>query len=216
MKKSAGIGIDSEYVLFCWATPSTVYNRFVCIWNWATPLTGTPGSMSMSLTPVTVMDLPLSPGTAMDAPCTPGSTSLPPSMAIDVPCPPETTSLSPGMSMDACCTPGLTSLSPGTSMDACCTPGSTSFPPSTSMIAHHTPGCMSIPSSVVHTLWSSPACGSAGSLPQEHSGELRYISKYSVQFVPAPTTKAKISAAKQVSGARVLGSAKCAAIFQER
>ena len=41
------------------------------------------------------------------------------------------------------------------------------------------------------------------------------ISKYLVQFVPAPP-KTKASAAKQISGARVLTSAKCAAILEEK
>ena len=44
--------------------------------NEPTPLTGTPGSMSMSPTPSTATDLPLSPGMAMDATRTPGLTSL--------------------------------------------------------------------------------------------------------------------------------------------
>ena len=44
--------------------------------NEPTPLTGTPGSISMSPTPSTATDLPLSPGMAMDATRTPGLTSL--------------------------------------------------------------------------------------------------------------------------------------------
>lgn len=57
----------------------------------------------------------------------------------------------------------------------------------------------------------------SGTLLEEHNGELRYISKYLVQYVPAaPAPKTKSSAAKRVSGARVLTRPKCAAILQER
>ena len=52
-------------------------------------------------------------------------------------------------------------------------------------------------------------------IPGSSPDELKFISKYLVQFVPAPTPKTKDSVAKQVSGARVLTSAKCAAILEE-
>ena len=58
----------------------------------------------------------------------------------------------------------------------------------------------------------SPAGTSSG----ESDPELRYISKYLVQVIANATPKSSTSAAKRVSGARVLTSAKCAAILEER
>ena len=56
--------------------------------------------------------------------------------------------------------------------------------------------CASVPSSSL-----TPCSRIPGSSPDD---ELKYISNYLVQFVPAPTPKTKDSAAKRVSGARVL------------
>ena len=58
----------------------------------------------------------------------------------------------------------------------------------------------------------SPAGTSSG----ESDPELWYISKYLVQVISNATPKSSTSAAKRVSGARVLTSAKCAAILEER
>ena len=58
----------------------------------------------------------------------------------------------------------------------------------------------------------SPAGTSSG----ESDPELRYISKYLVQVISNATPKSSTSAAKRVSGARVLTSAKYAAILEER
>ena len=145
---------------------------------------------------------PRTPGsTPGTAPRTPGST---PGTAPRTPgSTPGTAPRTPGS------TPGTAPRAPGsTPCTAPRTPGSTPLSPG---MVPRTPGPTSLShGSEGHT---SPACGSAG---PEHSGELRYISKYLVQFVPATKPKDKTSAAKRVSGARVLTSAKCAAILQER
>ena len=48
-------------------------------------------------------------------------------------------------------------------------------------------------------------------------GELKYISKYLVQYVPSTTPKPKeSSSSKRVSGARILTSAQCLNMIQER
>ena len=132
-------------------------------------------------------------------------------------CEPKSPSLSTGSVVH---TPGLhtsspvaTSVTPGTPVHSC---GSKSPSLSTSSVVH-TPGLhMSSPvsSSAASTPSSShtPHPRSGGSSPDR---ELRYISKYLVQYVPAPPNT-KASAAKQISGARVLTNAKCAAILEER
>ena len=58
---------------------------------------------------------------------------------------------------------------------------------------------------------SSPRTSSGKSDP-----ELRYISKYLVQVISNATPKSSTSSAKRVSRDRVLTSAKCAAILEER
>ena len=58
----------------------------------------------------------------------------------------------------------------------------------------------------------SPPGASSG----ESDPKLRYISKYLAQVISDATPKSSTSAAKRVSGARVLTSAKCAAILEER
>ena len=65
----------------------------------------------------------------------------------------------------------------------------------------------------VTTPSSTPS--SSGRSSSESDPELRYISKYLVQVI-STTPKRSTSAAKRVSGARVLTSAKCAAILEER
>ena len=56
----------------------------------------------------------------------------------------------------------------------------------------------------------SPASGNT-------KGELKYISKYLVQYIPSTTPKPKeSSASKRVSGARILTSAQCLNMIQER
>ena len=50
----------------------------------------------------------------------------------------------------------------------------------------------------------------------ESDHELRYISKYLVQVISTATPKSSSSAAKRVTGARVLTSAKCATILDLR
>ena len=57
---------------------------------------------------------------------------------------------------------------------------------------------------------------SVGTSSGESDSELRYISKYLVQVISNATPKSSASTAKRVSGARVLTSAKCAAILEER
>ena len=57
---------------------------------------------------------------------------------------------------------------------------------------------------------------SVGTRSGESDSELRYISKYLVQVISNATPKSSASTAKRVSGARVLTSAKCAAILEER
>ena len=57
---------------------------------------------------------------------------------------------------------------------------------------------------------------SVGASSGESDSELRYISKYLVQVISNATPKSSASTAKRVSGARVLTSAKCAAILEER
>lgn len=47
-------------------------------------------------------------------------------------------------------------------------------------------------------------------------GDLRFISKYLVQIVPSATPNRPQQSAKHISGARVLTSAKCAALLQKR
>ena len=56
----------------------------------------------------------------------------------------------------------------------------------------------------------------SGTSSGESDPERRYISKYLVQVISNATPKRSTSAAKRVSGARVLTSAKCAAILEER
>ena len=56
---------------------------------------------------------------------------------------------------------------------------------------------------------------SEGTSSGESDHELRYISKYLVQVISTATPESSTSAAKRVSGARVLTSAKCAAILEE-
>ena len=56
----------------------------------------------------------------------------------------------------------------------------------------------------------------SGTSSGESDPERRYISKYLVQVISNATPKCSTSAAKRVSGARVLTSAKCAAILEER
>ena len=68
--------------------------------------------------------------------------------------------------------------------------------------------CASVPSSSL-----TPCSTIPGSSPDD---ELKCILKFLVQFVPAPTPKTKDSVAKRVSDARVLTSAKCAAILEEQ
>jgi len=65
----------------------------------------------------------------------------------------------------------------------------------------------------VTTPSSTPS--SSGTSSSKSDPELRYISKYLVQVI-STTPKRSTSAAKRVSGARVLTSAKCAAILEER
>ena len=60
----------------------------------------------------------------------------------------------------------------------------------------------------------SPASTLSSTSTPGSSGELRYISKYLVQYVSTPKTTQPV--AKRVSGARVLTSAQCAAILEER
>ena len=84
------------------------------------------------------------------------------------------------------------------------TPGLNTSSPASSSAA-------STPSSPSYT----PHLRSAGSTESSPGGELRYISKYLVQFAPAPPNT-KASTAKWISGARVLTSAKCAAILEEQ
>ena len=60
----------------------------------------------------------------------------------------------------------------------------------------------------------SPASTLSSASTPGSSGELRYISKYLVQYVSTPKTTQPV--AKRVSGARVLTSAQCAAILEER
>ena len=67
-------------------------------------------------------------------------------------------------------------------------------------------------SSVLTSSTPSPAGTSSG----ESDPELWYISKYLVQIISNATLKSSTSAAKQVSAARVLTNAKCAAILEER
>ena len=66
----------------------------------------------------------------------------------------------------------------------------------------------------VTTPSSTPS--SSGTSSGESDPELRYISKYLEQVITNATPKCNTSAAKRVSGARVLTSAKCAAILEER
>ena len=66
----------------------------------------------------------------------------------------------------------------------------------------------------VTTPSSTPS--SSGTSTGESDPELRYISKYLVQVISNATPKRSTSAAERVSGARVLTSAKCAAILEER
>ena len=93
--------------------------------------------------------------------------------------------------------------------------GSQTPPPTSSFNADSVQSAEINPPSL--TPGSSCTCGfkSPGSTQSSPDGELSYISKYLVQFVPSPPTT-KASAAKRVSGARVLTSAKCAAILEER
>ena len=49
--------------------------------------------------------------------------------------------------------------------------------------------------------------------PPEHEGELNYISKYLIQYVPA---KKKVDTGKRATGARVLTSDECAKIIFEK
>ena len=57
---------------------------------------------------------------------------------------------------------------------------------------------------------------SVGTSSGESDSELRYISKYLVQVISNATPKSSTSTAKRISGARVLTSAKFAAILEER
>ena len=52
-----------------------------------------------------------------------------------------------------------------------------------------------------------------GVTPPEHDGELNYISKYLIQYVP---TKKTVNTGKRATGARVLTSDKCARIIFEK
>ena len=52
-----------------------------------------------------------------------------------------------------------------------------------------------------------------GVTPPEHDGELNYISKYLIQYVP---TKKTVNNGKCATGARVLTSDECAKIIFER
>ena len=118
-------------------------------------------------------------------------------------------SLPPGSTTPPC-TPGSGSLtSPGSAAPPC-TPGSGgSLTSPGSHAPPHTPGSGGS--------LTSPGSGTPGSLNQTPgTGELKYISKYLVQYVAA-TPKAKPAAsAQRVSGARVLTSAQCVAILKER
>ena len=49
--------------------------------------------------------------------------------------------------------------------------------------------------------------------PPSGAGDLKYISKYLIQYVPAPQKKAE---AKRVGGARILTSSECFSILKER
>ena len=52
-----------------------------------------------------------------------------------------------------------------------------------------------------------------GVTPPEHEGELNYISKYMIQYVP---TKKKVDTGKRATGARVLTSDECAKLIFEK
>ena len=52
-----------------------------------------------------------------------------------------------------------------------------------------------------------------GVTPPEHEGELNYISKYLIQYIP---TKKKVDTGKHATGARVLTSDECAKLIFEK
>ena len=87
------------------------------------------------------------------------------------------------------------------------TPSSTTSPTGTLSASLHTKTPVMTPSAT-----PSPPGTSSG----ESDPKLKYISKYLVQVISDATPKSSTSAAKRVSGARVLTSAKCAAILEER
>jgi len=59
-----------------------------------------------------------------------------------------------------------------------------------------------------------PSEASTVASPPEHEGNLKYISKYLVQYVPVKQTKP--SSSNCVTGARILASEECAQIIFER
>ena len=113
--------------------------------------------------------------------------------------------------------PVTTSVTPGTPPHLCgskspsLSTGSVVYTPGLNTSSPASSSAASTPSSSSYT----PHPRSAGSTESSPGGELRYISKYLVQFVPAPPNT-KASTAKWISGARVLTSAKCAAILEEQ
>ena len=84
-------------------------------------------------------------------------------------------------------------------------------------LAHNSTPQSDCPS--VHTTASvttTPSSTSSGT-PSSPTGELKYISKYLIQYIPSTTPKIKeSSASKRVSGARILTSAQCLNMIQER
>ena len=104
--------------------------------------------------------------------------------------------------------PGGSSGSTGTPSLTLSTPGGSSGSTGTPSLTLSTPGGSS----------GSTGTSVSGSTGTSSEDKLRYISKYLVQIIPSATPKTtKTSlAGKRVSGARILTSAQCTAILQER
>ena len=155
---------------------------------------GTPGS---SRTPPSRAGTPGSSRTPPSGAGIPGSSRTPPSVAG-----------TPGSSH----TPPSVAGTPGSSRTppfGAGTPGSSRTPPS----GAGTPGSSRTPPSVAGTPGSSrtPPSGADTSGSPE---QLKYISKYLVQYVPCPPQKK--AEAKWVGGARILTSSECVSILKER
>ena len=142
-----------------------------------------------------------------------GTSSSPPSISTPKLKPPPTKSTPKG-TQDSQSLPSSTPITTPSPTLSSITPSSkptaTDSASTSSAMSYPTTPASSTSSGSGFTSSGSSGC-SSGSEP---SGELRYVSKYLIQYVPIP--KGTKPVAKRVSGARILTSSECEAILLER